>query len=165
MGGQLLACALTKLTIDEVKNVSLYPVPKAREFYARQGFKQITDKDGDIQMVFNLEYEHPVHVAAEKNDVVVLRAILKHGGPLFEIDTISENGRIALHIAATKGHDDIARALLEYKVNVNSVNNEEETALHIAAAKGHEDIARLLLEKGADVNQVFGQVHHARSTA
>src|SRR5271154_3144226 len=57
----------------------------------------------------------------------------------------------ALHYGAGKGHEAVARLLLEKGADVAAREEDGWPALHGAADKGHEAVARLLLEKGADV--------------
>jgi hypothetical protein len=54
--------------------------------------------------------------------------------------------------ASFRGHETIARLLLDNGANVNSMDPFHGTALWCASLLGHENIVRLLLENGADVN-------------
>lgn len=62
-------------------------------------------------------------------------------------------GITPLHIAAKKGHKDIAAFLLEKGANIDARikadNDKGQTALLLAAMEGKSDVARLLLDKGA----------------
>ena len=83
-------------------------------------------------------------------DIVCL--LLNHGA---DEKVHDENGNTLLHFAATEGHIEIARMLLERKVDVNSLNGEGLTPLHRASegwCEGCLDIVRLLLYHGANVN-------------
>jgi ankyrin repeat protein len=58
----------------------------------------------------------------------------------------TDNGRMALHLAAIGGHQAVVRLLLEdYKADVEAKTNDGWTALHCAAGGGHEAVVRLLL--------------------
>ena len=57
-----------------------------------------------------------------------------------------------LHVAAAKGHSDIAEVLLENGALVDVLDQNDSTPLIIAARTGHDDIVELLLQYGADVN-------------
>ncbi|KAG0717941.1 Acyl-CoA-binding domain-containing protein 6 [Chionoecetes opilio] len=68
-------------------------------------------------------------------------------GKIMEKD---ENGMTLLHWAADRGHQDMARYLLEQKLDVNARDSEGQTALHYAASCGHLDVVRVLLRHGGD---------------
>ena len=58
-----------------------------------------------------------------------------------------------LNIAAEKGDLENVKALLNSKVDVDSLaQSTGETPLHHAAGKGHKKISELLIVNGADVN-------------
>lgn len=79
---------------------------------------------------------------ANAYDVFTQRfAILNEAGSL---------GYTALHWAASAGHIDVAKMLLQEKASVDAVSSEGETPLHLASAKGHAAIATLLADAGAD---------------
>jgi ankyrin repeat protein len=55
--------------------------------------------------------------------------------------------------AASRGHFEVVKLLLEKGANVNAKQPDDgRTALIWAAETGHSEVIRLLLEKGADVN-------------
>jgi len=58
----------------------------------------------------------------------------------------------SLHIAAEKGHESVARFLLDRGASINATAMDNWTPLHFAALNGHESIARLLLDRGASIN-------------
>lgn len=66
-----------------------------------------------------------------------------------------EQGRSALHLAASGGHSAVVRVLLNVAAprEVDSPDGVGCTALQRAAADGHEDVLRLLLARGADVDK------------
>ena len=59
-----------------------------------------------------------------------------------------------LHQAVAAGHADVARTLLEYGANPNSVDTNLNTPLYAAVLNFHADVARILLEHGADPNNI-----------
>ncbi|CUS13045.1 unnamed protein product [Tuber aestivum] len=62
-----------------------------------------------------------------------------------------KDGLTALQWAAVKGHEPLARLLLQKGVNINASRNGW-TALHRAVRHGFEGIVALLLEQGADAS-------------
>ena len=62
-----------------------------------------------------------------------------------------KDGLTALQWAAVKGHEPLARLLLQKGVNIN-VSRNGWTALHRAVRHGFEDIVVLLLKEGADAS-------------
>ncbi|KAG8352811.1 hypothetical protein FVEN_g9195 [Fusarium venenatum] len=80
----------------------------------------------------------------------VARALIDKGA-----DINAAGGRYdnALKAAATKGHYEVVKLLLEKDANVNALELKATmTALQDAAAEGHYEVVKLLLEKGANVN-------------
>ncbi|KAJ6559966.1 ankyrin repeat-containing domain protein, partial [Mycena capillaripes] len=65
---------------------------------------------------------------------------------------VENEGWTPLHFAATNGHTQIVRFLVERHANVNLPEKGELTPVHIAARDGHADIVRLLVDHRADVN-------------
>lgn len=60
-------------------------------------------------------------------------------------------GWSALMWAASGGHEDIVKVLLEHKARVNTRDQYGKTALTIAAFNGQTGIVGMLLDKGADI--------------
>ncbi|CAK8994192.1 unnamed protein product [Durusdinium trenchii] len=58
--------------------------------------------------------------------------------------------RDGLVLAASCGHLEVVRLLLEAGVDKDAADTDGWTALHIAAENGHSEVVRLLLEAGAD---------------
>ena len=60
----------------------------------------------------------------------------------------------ALQAASYKGHEPIAKLLIENGADINALEGDYENALNAlqaAIGEGHEAIAKLLIENGADV--------------
>lgn len=63
-----------------------------------------------------------------------------------------QTDEVALLKAASEGHVEDVRTLLEQGLNVNARNDDGWTPLLFAALGGHTEVVGLLLERGADVN-------------
>jgi ankyrin repeat protein len=61
-------------------------------------------------------------------------------------------GVTALIAASQQGHQEIVRALLDAKADVNAKAGNGATALMLAARAGNQEIVRALLDARADVN-------------
>ena len=55
-----------------------------------------------------------------------------------------------LHVAARRGHADVARLLLEHGADADTWDNKKRTPLLRVSEYGHVEVARLLLEHGVD---------------
>jgi ankyrin repeat protein len=83
------------------------------------------------------------------DDLEALKVLLRaKPGVVFTKD---DDGKTALHWAASKGHKDVAELLLANKADVNAKENHDQTPLYYAAGAGHKDLVELLLSHGADV--------------
>jgi ankyrin repeat protein len=84
----------------------------------------------------------PLHIAASRNDIHLVRCLLAHGA---SIDARSSgHGRTALLIAAMSGFTDMVRLLLEEGANPSIPDNVGRLPHQLAIECHHEDIVRLL---------------------
>ena len=127
--------------------------------------------------------EFPLHLAAERGDVVSARTLLQYGAILDAMH--SETGATALAVAMENNRDEMVEflrgegaeeirnhgegdalsivaenlgvdrllAFAEDDGDVNATNDEGMTALHLAAANNRPEYANILLRFGADPNQ------------
>ncbi|RMJ16885.1 hypothetical protein CDV36_003504 [Fusarium kuroshium] len=61
-------------------------------------------------------------------------------------------GQAPLHLAAKRGHQEVAEWLLKENVDVNQADKEGRVALHLAAGYGSPPMVKTLLKNEADVN-------------
>lgn len=87
-----------------------------------------------------------------------LRELHSLRGRYADINTRTEEGRTALHLAASNGHVSTLQFLLQKGANFNLVDNNRYTALRLAAENGHLNAVKLLLAMGADLNEEFHQL-------
>ena len=96
---------------------------------------------------------NPLHGAAGKGSVELVRMLLEHGA---EVNAWTKARSILLLMAAESGIVEVVQVLIKQGANVDVEDEEEETLLHRAARTGSVELVRMLLEHGADV--------HARTT-
>ncbi|XP_059432578.1 potassium channel AKT1-like isoform X1 [Corylus avellana] len=84
--------------------------------------------------------------AVLRGDDSLLHQLLKRGLDPNESDN---NGRTALHIAASKGSENCVLLLLDYGADPNSTDSEGSVPLWEAILGGHEHLIKLLLDNGA----------------
>jgi len=89
--------------------------------------------------------------AAYENQVEVVTAVLAVGA---EPSATDELGHTPLHWAARRGHDDIARRLLEYRAEVAARTQDALTPIHLAAEHNFGAIVQTLLRRRADPTTV-----------
>jgi len=91
----------------------------------------------------------PLQATVASGDLQAVEDLLDKGA---DVNAKDEKGGITLHMAASKGHKDIAELLITRGADVNAESGRRSTPLHGAAKQGHKALAELLLAKGADVN-------------
>lgn len=103
--------------------------------------------------------ETALHLAAGKNYVKIVRALLAKGADANSIP--SNYVQTPLHVASHEGHLETVTALLEGGA-INDVPRPSTlgkfgswcTPLHVACRRGHLDVVRALLEHGANIDSV-----------
>ena len=64
---------------------------------------------------------------------------------------VNKKGWAPLHYAATNGHDDVVKVLLDHSAYVDAGSPNGTTPLMMAARGGHVSTVKLLLDNGADL--------------
>lgn len=95
----------------------------------------------------------PLHRAAERGQVTVVKYLLDHGA---SIDQLSPRKETALHLAAHVGQNAVVKLLLERKANVEARDNAGWTPLYYASSQGYRAVGETLLEQGANANARAG---------
>jgi ankyrin repeat protein len=80
----------------------------------------------------------------ERPDKILL--LLDHGA---DVNVTGENGKTALHYAATAGHARTAAVLLDRGADTTLADNDGQTALSLARAAGKNAVSQLLVARGA----------------
>jgi ankyrin repeat protein len=89
--------------------------------------------------------ESPLMLAALKGQTAICRQLLDRDAD------VNKTGWAALHYAATGGHQEIVRLLLDHYAYIDAESPNGTTPLMMAAMYGNADTVQLLLEAGADV--------------
>ncbi|KAI4339051.1 hypothetical protein MLD38_024035 [Melastoma candidum] len=108
--------------------------------------------ESDI-MLYILKHESELamrlNCAAYDGDLHRLMHLIKSGA---NPNMSDYNGRSPLHIAASRGHDEMVAFLIEQGVCTNNADNSGSTPLLEAVKQGHNRIASLLCKSGATLN-------------
>ena len=92
--------------------------------------------------------EHPLHLAAHKDDEEWCRALLA----VIDRNTPDSRGWTPLHVAAASDSRKAAAVLIEAGAKIDSFNRSGNSALILAIDNIHIEMVLLLCEAGADVN-------------
>ncbi len=93
-------------------------------------------------------FNSPVHLAAKKGDLEVLKMLVTHGASICE-DALFRG--TPLHTAASCGQLEIVKYIISQEVDVNISASAGATALHFAAKAGHLNVIIYLLSVGANI--------------
>jgi ankyrin repeat protein len=66
------------------------------------------------------------------------------------IESTTIKSKTALHIAATSGHAEVVRTLVERGTSLELKSHKGETSLHLATRSGRPQVVELLLSVGAN---------------
>ena len=91
-------------------------------------------------------------VAAQRNDVVLARQLLKRGAG---VQARNAQGRTALMAATYENHVEVAKLLIESGADVNAQDAMQNSPLLLAGASGYLDILRLTLKAHPDFKKAI----------
>ncbi|KAF9625243.1 hypothetical protein IFM89_020829 [Coptis chinensis] len=89
-----------------------------------------------------------VNSASYNGDLYQLKSLIRSGGDPNKTDY---DGRSPLHLAASKGYEDITLFLIQEGVDVNISDNFGNTPLFEAIKNGHDRVVSLLVKEGASL--------------
>ncbi|KAK8551040.1 hypothetical protein V6N13_119533 [Hibiscus sabdariffa] len=90
-----------------------------------------------------------VNCAAYNGDLYQLQSLIRAGADPNKTDY---DGRSPLHLAASKGYEDIASFLIRHPVDINIKDKFGNTPLLEAIKNGQDNMAALLVKEGASLN-------------
>src|ERR1700712_5086731 len=112
--------------------------------------------------------ENAMMLAALNDDLIFVNLLIAKDAE------VNKKGWTPLHYAATNGHDDIVKVLLDHSAYIDSGSPNGTTPLMMAARGGHLSTVKLLLDEGADLrvkNQIgltavdFANQYHEKDVA
>ncbi|XP_039127338.1 potassium channel KOR1-like [Dioscorea cayenensis subsp. rotundata] len=92
-----------------------------------------------------------VNSAAFHNDLNHLKSLIKAGADPKKTDY---DGRSPLHLAASRGHEDMTSFLIQEGVDINLSDKFGNTALYEAIKNGHDRVASMLYREGGRLSSV-----------
>ncbi|XP_073154238.1 potassium channel SKOR-like isoform X2 [Henckelia pumila] len=132
------------------------------EIYFHDGRKILTNllelKDSNIR-VKQLESDITFHIGKQEAELALRVNSAAYFGDLNQLKSLIRagadpnkrdyDGRSALHLAASRGFEDITNFLLQEGVDVNAADNAGSTPILEAIKNGHDRVASLLSKEGA----------------
>lgn len=112
--------------------------------------KAFIQKGANVNVIANYGWT-PLMVAAGRGHLTIVQALLS--APQIDIDAKKIDGATALIVTAALDKDDVVKALIDHRANVNITDNYGWSPLMFAAEKGHLTIMQALLDKNADTKQ------------
>ena len=102
-----------------------------------------------------VQFNTALAVATEKNNIEMVDLLLKKGADTKQILTYVKRDDVynftPLSVAAKKGHNEIAKKLIDHGADVNFYDyREKNSCLTHAVKNGHTKITKLLLDNGAE---------------
>eukprot|EP00943_MAST-04B_sp_MAST-4B-sp1_P005289 g5289.t1 len=98
-----------------------------------------------------LQMKTPLHIASAHNSIKSVIFLVKEGKA--NPSAVRTFSWTPLMYAASRGHIEVVKILVEANVDIDDVNKENMTALYLAAREGWYHVVVYLLEVGANVNQ------------
>ncbi|MHA2178747.1 MAG: ankyrin repeat domain-containing protein, partial [Candidatus Thorarchaeota archaeon] len=100
--------------------------------------------------------------ASESGNIIAVEEALNAGAVIDAQNEFLKNS--ALHLAASKGHLDIVKFLVDSKANLLLTNGTDMTPLHLAARDGQTHVVKFLLEKMNKIpERILNDIIHVAS--
>jgi ankyrin repeat protein len=97
----------------------------------------------------NIQGQTPLHYAANKGSLDLVRLLVKNGAQINSKDHTNKN---PIFYAYQKNHENVVEFLATYNVNLEEISSS--MLLRFACKNGNMEKAKLLIETGANVNEI-----------
>ncbi|MBC7682269.1 MAG: ankyrin repeat domain-containing protein [Ferruginibacter sp.] len=128
-------------TTDKQGRSGLYLALKAENFNAAKALLAWPKIKTETRTA---QDESPLMIAALEGQLDICTQLIAKGAD------VNKTGWTPLHYAATRGHLDVIRLLLENFAYIDAASPNGSTPLMMAAQYGTDDAVKLLLDEGAD---------------
>jgi ankyrin repeat protein len=135
--------------VNETMNNGNTPLIMAAQEGHIDVVKLLLDKGAEVDLCMN--NKAPQTTIYTDNALNALSRLLNG----IDTNKTTSNGDTSLILAASKGHIDVVKLLLNYGAGINIARNDGATPLILAAQEGHIDVVKLLLDKGAEVDKAM----------
>ncbi len=94
----------------------------------------------------------PIHMAASKGNIQVLKALIDHGANVNAVE--KKSSMTPIHYAAYNKNSAAIKLLIKNGANIDSNDRKGRTALKISSLSGNLDNVRTLVDAGAKLNKM-----------
>ena len=74
--------------------------------------------------------------------------------PEEDINPKAYGGGTPFHLAASRGHLEMCKMMIDKGININPLNDTNWTPLRIAAENGHKEVCKFIADKFEDKNEI-----------
>jgi len=135
--------------VNGTNNRGETPLMIAAGEHQPQILRLLIERGADVNYL-NADGRTALMYAAEEGAANAIRILIKNGAdPKLHG---SDRGYAAIHLAASDGHVEVIREMLDKGISPDLVDHDKATPLHHAASDGHEDVIKVLLDAGASAN-------------
>lgn len=135
------------------------------EIYFNDGRKVLNnlleERESDFR-VKQLESDIAFHITKQENELALRVNCAAYNGDVYQLKSLINagadptktdyDGRAPLHLAASRGYEDITHLLIKKGVNINLKDKFDNTPLLEAIKNGHDHVASLLVKEGASLD-------------